>query len=457
MIRACLIVTLSIAWSANAVAQPGAVRLTVAEAVTRAFETSHRLAEAQAREEGARATVQVRQAASRPSATATAGYARTNHVVPFGFPTPDGRLNILYPDVPDNFSSRVGAQWPIYTAGRLDALERAASAEANAAGADIDTTRADLRFEVTRAYWAVATSREAVRVLQESVSRADAQVRDARERLDVGLVPPSDVLTFEAQRSSEELQLIEANNLLESNLIDLRRLIGVEPDAIIELADTLDSPGGTVPRDAATQGTVPMPDVKSEAATAPLVAEALKQRPELRALALRFEGAQAREEAASKGRRPNFALGGGYDFAKPNPKIFPREDVWQTSWDVSLNMSWNIFDSGRTKAEVAEAVAAARAIEARQKELDTVVSAEVRQRLLDLRSSQAAVRASEAGVRASAEARRVLAERLAVGVATTTDVLVAQEQLLDAELARARALASVRLAEARLQRALGRP
>ncbi|HTM35070.1 MAG TPA: TolC family protein [Vicinamibacterales bacterium] len=447
MTRACLIVTLSVAWSASAFAQPGAVRLTLAEAVTRAFETSHRLAESQAREEGARATVQVRQAASRPSAAATAGYSRTNHVVPFGFPTPDGRLNILYPDVPDNFSSRVGAQWPIYTAGRLDALERAAFAEANAAGADIDTTRADLRFEVTRAYWAVATSREAVRVLQESVSRADAQVRDARQRLDVGLVPPSDVLTFEAQRSSEELQLIEATNQLESTLIDLRRLIGAEPAAVIELADSLDSP----------EGTVPMTNVKSEAETAPLVAEALKQRPELRALAFRFEGAQAREVAASKGRRPNFALGGGYDFAKPNPKIFPREDIWQTSWDVSLNMSWNIFDSGRTKAEVAEAIAAGRAIEARQKELDAVVSAEVRQRLLDLKSSQAAVRASETGVRASAEARRVLAERLAVGVATTTDVLVAQEQLLDAELARARALASVRLAEARLQRALGRP
>jgi len=457
MTRAYLFVTLLFAGSAAALAQEPSVRLTVDEAVSRAFEASHRLAEAEARQEGARATVEVRQAASRPTASAMAGYTRTNHVEPFGFPTPDGRLNILYPDVPDNFTSRVAAQWPIYTAGRLDALERAASAEAEAAGADLDTARADLRFEVTRAYWAVATSREAVRVLEEGVARADAQVRDARQRFEVGLVPPSDVLTFEAQQSSEELQLIEANNLLESNLIDLRRLIGASPAAVIELADSLDSPGGTVPRAATTQGTVPMTNVKSEAETAPLVAEALKQRPELRALALRFEGAQAREEAASKGRRPNFGLGGGYDFAKPNPKIFPREDIWQTSWDVSLNMSWNIFDSGRTKAEVAEAAAAARAIEARQKELDTVVSAEIRQRLLDLRSSQAAVRASEAAVRASAEARRVLAERLAVGVATTTDVLVAQEQLLGAELARARALAGVRLAEARLERALGRP
>jgi outer membrane protein len=432
-----------------ALAQPPAVRLTLDDAVSRAFETSHRLGEAQAREEGARATVQVRQAASRPTAAATGGYTRTNHVDPFGFPSPDGtRINILYPDVPDNFVTRVGAQWPIYTAGRLDALERAAAAEAGAAGADIDTARADLRFEVTRAYWAVATSREAVRVLEESVARADAQVRDARQRLDVGLVPPSDVLTFEAQRSSEELQLIEAVNLLESTLVDLRRLIGADPNAAIELADRLDAP---------VKGTVPVTNVKDEAEIATLVDEARKQRPELRALGFRLESAQARQDAAATGRKPTIALAGGYDFAKPNAKIFPREDVWQTSWDLGFNVSWTFFDSGRTRAEVAEAVAAARAVDERQKELDTVVSADVRQRVLDLRSSQAAVRAADAGVRAATEARRVLGERFAVGVATTTDVLVAQEQLITAELARTRAVASVRLAEARLQRALGRP
>jgi outer membrane protein len=451
MTRASILTVLFLgALSGPAWARQPAVRLTLADAVSRAFETSHRLGEARAREEGAQATVQVRQAAARPTAAATGGYTRTNHVTPFGFPSPDGtRLNILYPDVPDNFVTRVGAQWPIYTAGRLDALERAAAAEAGAAGADLEAARADLRLEVTRAYWAVATSREAVRVLEESVARADAQVRDARQRLDVGLVPPSDVLTFEAQRSSEELQLIEAGNLLESSLVDLRRLVGADPTVEIDLADRLDA--------APVTATVPVSDVKSEAEVATLVDEARKQRPELRALTFRFEGAQARQEAATTGQKPTIALAGGYDFAKPNPKIFPREDVWQTSWDIGVNVTWTFFDSGRTRAEVAEAAAAARAIDERQKELDTVVSADVRQRLLDLRSSQAAVRAAEAGVRAAAEARRVLAERLAVGVATTTDVLVAQEQLLDAELARARALANVRLAEARLQRALGRP
>ena len=57
----------------------------------------------------------------------------------FGFPRPDGAIVIVFPDIPDNFTSRLSFQWPIYTSGRIDALERAAIAEAQAAGADIET------------------------------------------------------------------------------------------------------------------------------------------------------------------------------------------------------------------------------------------------------------------------------------------------------------------------------
>ena len=80
----------------------------------------------------------------------------------------------------------------------------------------------------------------------------------------------------------------------------------------------------------------------------------------------------------------------------------------------------------------------------------------VRQRALDLDSARASLVAAADGVRSAAEARRVVAERFNVGVATSTEVLDAQVALLQAELDRTRALASIRLAEARLDRALGR-
>ena len=70
--------------------------------------------------------------------------------------------------------------------------------------------------------------------------------------------------------------------------------------------------------------------------------------------------------------------------------------------------------------------------------------------------SRPASAAAEEGVRASTEARRVVQERFAAGVATATDLLDAQVALLQAELDRTRALAGARLANARLDRALGR-
>lgn len=438
MMRTTIAVLLFTLAPLSLAAQPVASRLTLADAIARAFETSHRLAEGRAREQGAQAALKGVQAGDKPMVVVSAGYTRTNHVEEFAFGQGSAR-SVVYPDIPDNFATRLSMQWPIYTSGRVDALERAATAEAQAVSADIETSRADLRFEVVRAYWAAATAREAVRVLEESAARADAQLRDARLRFDVGLIPPNEVSSLEAQRSREQAQLIEASNLRESAFIELRRLTGAAEESVVELADSLDT------------------TVAGAQDSTALVREAFDQRPERKALTLRIGGIEARQQAAETGNKPVVAVGAGVDYANPNQRIFPRKGEWQESWDLSVNVSWPFFDFGRTKAQVAEIAAVALATRERLAEFDSVVSADVRQRLLDLDSSQAMVRAASEAVRSATDARRVVGDRFTAGVATSTDVIVAQVALLENELARTRALAGVRLAEARLHRVLGRP
>ena len=85
-----------------------------------------------------------------------------------------------------------------------------------------------------------------------------------------------------------------------------------------------------------------------------------------------------------------------------------------------------------------------------------MIGLEVRQRQLDLESARAQVTPAGDAVKSAVEARRVVQERFAAGVATNTDLLDAQQDQLQAELERTRALANVRLAEARLARALGK-
>ena len=437
-----VIIALQLSAGTSAAQDPAApVRLTVADAITRGVETSHRLAELKAREQGAQAAVTTASLANRPTFTAIAGYFRTNHVEEFSVPQPNGNRVVVYPDIPDNFSSRVGFQWPIYTSGRTDALERAAVAEASAAAADIQAAQADLKLEIVRAYWAAATAREAVRVLEESSARAEAQLGDARQRFNVGLIPPNEVASLEAQRSRERARLIEAGNVRDSTLIELRRLIGVPPTTVIDLSERLDDSAAP-----ATAG----------ASVDALIAQAMERRPERRALEQRIGSAEARQQAVLAATKPTVSIAGGLDYANPNPRIFPRKSVWRESWDLGVNASWNFFDFGRAKAQAAEVSAAAQATRERLAELDQLVSADVRQRVLDLNSSQAVVRAASDAVKSAAEARRVVTDRFAAGVATSTDVLVAQVALLESELERTRALASVKLAEARLERAMGR-
>jgi outer membrane protein TolC len=414
------------------------VRLTLDEARTRALEASHRLAEARARESVAQAVIAVRQAAERPAVSASAGYTRTNHVVPFTVPGPTGLPRLLYPDVPDNYRTRLDLQWPIYTGGRSDALERAARSEAEAAAADVDTARADLRLEVARAFWAVVTARAAVAVVEEALERSGVNVSDTRQRLDAGLVPPNEVASAEAQQARQRMLLVEAQNQRDVSSAEFARLVGLDPSQAIEPVADLERP------------------VTAEQAFDALAREGLARRPDRKALELRVTAADLQKAAAAAGRKPVVTLGGGVDYARPNPKIFPRADRWEDSWDASANVSWSLWDGGRVAADVAQAAGAASAVRERLREFDSLLAVEVRQRSLEIASGTAAVAAADEAVRAATEARRVVGERYRAGVIAQGDVLEAELALLQSQLDRTRALASVRLAEARLDRAVGR-
>jgi outer membrane protein TolC len=114
-----------------------------------------------------------------------------------------------------------------------------------------------------------------------------------------------------------------------------------------------------------------------------------------------------------------------------------------------------VWDGGRARADHATASAQADAVRHRVDDLDQGLALEIRQRLLDLASARAAIAASTDAVQAATEAHRVVGERFAVGVATSTDVLEAEVALLEAELERTRLVTALRLDEARLVRTVG--
>jgi outer membrane protein len=190
---------------------------------------------------------------------------------------------------------------------------------------------------------------------------------------------------------------------------------------------------------------------------ADLTSRAAGQRPERRALVERQAALDAAAGATRASTRPQVAAIAAVEPSRPNPRFVPRTDEWHTGWDLGVSMNWSVWDGGRARADLAATVAQHEAAGAEIRELDAGIGVELRRRVLEIATARAAIDAASEGIAAASEARRVVGERFDAGVATSTDVLEAEVALLDAELERTRFQASLRIGEAQLVRAVGRP
>jgi outer membrane protein TolC len=416
--------------------------LTLGEAIERGVREAPRLAGARAHEAAATATVDSRAAQGAPTITARTSYLRTNHVDQFGVPQANGSVRVIFPDIPDNFDVRTELAVPLITSGRTAASVGSARAELAASQADHRSEEEDVRLDVSRAYWTLVTAREATKVLEQELQRMDAYVGDVQARVNAGVLPPNDLLSAQAERASQQVQLIQARNAAALAEIDLARLVGAD----------LGQPLVTV-----TPVDAPLPDAVNAAGQPidALVARARAGRSERLALQDRQTGLREGAEAARASTRPLVSGLAAVEPGRPNQRFVPRVDQWKTSWDLSVTLYWPLWDGGRARADRASALAQADELGHRLDDFDQQMAVEIRQRLLDLDANQAALTAADVAVAAATEARRVLGERFTAGVATGTDVIDAQIALLQAELERTQIAAALRVGEARLLRAVG--
>jgi outer membrane protein TolC len=419
-------------------------RLTVDEAVARAIAASPRLARLSALEAAAAAQARGARADRWPQLELGAGYTRRSEVpelaifAPTDDPTKPVERIVVFPNIQDNWRVRAGVAMPLWTGGRIGGQIEAAERGRDAAGADLEAGRADLVLETKTAYWSLVTARESVRVLQESIRAYDAHLSDARNRERFGMAARNEVLAVQVERDRVELDRLRAETGAEVAEADLRRLLDLAPDARVETAEPV---AASAP-----------PRAEVEA----LVAEAQSARAERKALAARVAAADAVAGSERGGRLPQLSVAGGYTYANPNRDIVPPTAEWNDTWDVGVGFTWSVFDHGKRSASEARARAQAEALRQQLRELDRGIRLDVTRSALEQRTAAARLGVAQRSVESAAESRRVAGDRYREGVIPSSELLDAEVAHERASLALTEATASLRLAAARLDRAVGR-
>ncbi|MCM2316231.1 MAG: TolC family protein [Thermoanaerobaculia bacterium] len=420
-----------------AAAQEATRPMTLAEVVELARGVSPRVAQLKSLELAAREGERGALAGRMPYVDLSAGYTRNSDVPEFSAGAPGNEM-IIFPNIPDNYRARAGAQLPLYTGGRVTSQIDAARSNLAAAGQDIVAGDRDAALEAAAAYWNLVTAIETERVVTASLSAFDQHLADAKNRVDLGFAARNELLAVQAERDQAELQRLRARNRAQTANANLLRILNLPFGTRIDPADSLESAA----------------DAPSDIER--LVAEALEARAELKALRARVEAANASASTARSARLPQASLAAAYDYASPNQKILPMTDAWEDTWSVGVGVSWNVFDGGRASAAEARARAEAEALRRHLEDVELRVRLEVTERALDLETSVAAVIVSKRGLEAAQENERVSRDRYREGVLSSSELLDAETQTLRSGLDLAVAQGQLRISEAQLARALGR-
>jgi outer membrane protein len=294
------------------------------------------------------------------------------------------------------------------------------------------STRRDVAFQVTEAYYRLLQAKSMAAVAEKSVEQVAAQVKRAQTFFDRGAVAKNDVLRAELGLAASQQRLIQANGMVSLARGRLATLMGRSPDMEIDVVDVSGAPS-VLPL-------LPVAQAEQRAA---------ETRFELKEIATRLEQADANVRMAKSKFVPQVNAVANYTRQTSSLLGLPK------SWFVGATASWDIWEGGSTYYGIDESKAQlAQAIEARRKAED-MIRLDARNAHVGVTTAAEALEVAKHAVEQAEENFRIEQKRYESTSNTSFDVLDAETQLTTARGQHQAALYDLILAKANLDRATG--
>jgi len=323
-------------------------------------------------------------------------------------PTPSGLLvaptALNYPDPVNNYNPRLELQIPLYNGGMVSGYVDQAHAYVKAAQEGNLAARQQVIFHVIQAYQGVHTAQAYVNVAQQAEAAAEAYVKTTQNLLNEGVVVRSDLLFAQVNLANVKVNLEEAQRSEAASLDQLHLLMGMPLDEKLEVGPDFTP--------TALRGNI-----------AKLQDEAVATNPGLLAMRNQLDAAGAGVKVASADYYPHFNAIVRKDWNAP---AFHQ---MASSYTIAGVLSWNIFDMGVTRGAVGRAKASREELQARLKQAEEGLRAQVADAWRGSAEAESRVSARTAAVAQAEEAQRLVAKRYENGVTTMVEVLAAQAQL----------------------------
>jgi outer membrane protein len=299
--------------------------------------------------------------------------------------------------------------------GRTSNLVGSAKLRAAASEKNVATTRATVRFGVDQAYYQALAANSVLKVAQAVVENRRLTLRQVRALAQSSLKSTLDVSFAEVAVSDAELALVRAENDAQAGSAYLSGAIGSGRSQTFDLVDE------------------PLPPLLGSDAE-PLVADALRQRPDLASLQLTRDAAQRLADAEKALSHPTVSIIG---VTGALPATDPRLKGTYSAAGINVSvpiLNGHLFSARRTEAEL-RAEAADRDVD----DLTVQISEQVRVAWLEANTAFRRLDATARLVAEVEQALRLARTRYDIGLGSIVELNQSQLSEVSAQIAAATA------------------
>lgn len=315
--------------------------------------------------------------------------------------------------------------------------EKSAQLLAQASRLDARRNRSELVYTVTEAYFNIVKLIRSTALIDRSIRQFDEKERDARNLQKEGIVTANEVLKIQLQKNNLQLSRLQVDKARQTALYNFNLLVGLPEEQIVLVDTTLANPVTTLE---------PLPV---------LLAQAVQARPEVQANALRVQSAEASLRNVKSSLYPHLGVSTGYNYINPSARLIPEANSFISAWNVGVGLTYNIGSLYNLKGKLNGAKTAIDQVNLQQQQQTDQIRSEVvaSYNNYSLALEQQNVIATAVGQ--AQENYRLTESRFRNGLVGSTDLLEANNFLLQAQLNVINATIDAQLAYQRLLKATG--
>jgi outer membrane protein TolC len=344
-----------------------------------------------------------------------------------------------FPVIVDNYSLGASLSVPLsdYVLRMSDSIKGTKENQA-ASELNIKAERAKVEGDARVAFFNWARAIGQVAVTEKSIERVRARLTDVQASFTVGMVTKAEVLRLQSLVASTEAGLESARAF--------RELASQQLAVIMNDQEPNYSLGEDV---------LGVPTARQLPQLNQLVAEAHKQRYELQSLEKLAASLGYAESVVKAGQLPRIDGFANYDYANPNQRYFFTRG-WKGTWAVGAQATWTINDVLTAGASAKDYAAQRDAIVANRRAMADGIRLEVTAAYTDAKRAEAELEAAQRAMEASQAAYDTAIQLFKVGKATTAELIDSEAELVVTQLRLINAHIDIKVAETKLNRALGR-